>query len=73
MRGRSDAFQTTVANKAGRLIFRLQELQRKIEGPETTINKHEALLMAENKDQDVKRSQNSHLEAGALGARSGWS
>ena len=60
-----DALQNTVANEAGRLIFRLQELQRKMKGPETTINKHQDLLTEENKDQNVKRSQNSDLETGA--------
>ena len=65
IRERSDALQNTVANEAGRLIFRLQELQRKMKGPETTINKHQVLLTEENKDRDVKRSQNSDLETGA--------
>lgn len=65
IRERSDALQNTVANEAGRLIFRLQELQRKMEGPETTISKREALLTEENKDRDGKRSPNSDLEAGA--------
>lgn len=35
-----------------------------MKGPETTINKHKVLLTEENKDQDVKRSQNSDLEIG---------
>ena len=47
IRESSDALQNTVANEAGRLIFRLQELQRTMEGPETTINKREALLTEE--------------------------
>lgn len=65
IRERSGALQNTVANKAGRLISRLPELQRKIEGPETTINKHEALLTEENKDHKVKRHRHSDWNSGA--------
>lgn len=42
-----------MANEAGRLISRLPEPQRKIEGLETTINKHKALVAEENKDREV--------------------
>lgn len=58
-----DDVWNTVANEPGRLISRLPELQRKTEGPETTINKHEALLMKENKGHELKSNGDSDLES----------
>lgn len=58
-----DDVRNTVANEPGRLISRLPELQRKTEGPETTINKHETLLMKENKGHELKSNGDSDLES----------